>query len=141
MRRGVHDIDGDPHVPVALGRAIAALDIRFEFHGKTEIAQNLLELLLFAVTPIDGVGIRLDNLPALADIGPQGGVVEVATISLAHGVIEVLYIGEHRDFLHRKSSWRRRAQAGSNDPEIGSVLSMPAWGIFEEKGCYPCSAL
>jgi len=100
---GVHDVDGDAHVPVALGRAVAALDVGLELHGKAQVAQDLLELLLLAVTTVDGIGIRLDDLPARADVSPQGGVVEVAAIRLAHGVVEVLYIGEHCNFLHRTS--------------------------------------
>jgi hypothetical protein len=62
---GVHDVEGDAHVPVALGRAVAALDVGFEFHGEAEVAQDLLELLLFAVAAIDGVGVGLDDLPRL----------------------------------------------------------------------------
>ena len=90
----------DAHVPVALGRAITALDVGLEPDGKAQIAQDLLKLLLFAVTAVDGVGIGLDDLPALADIGPERRIVEVATMALAHGVVEVLHIGEHRDLFH-----------------------------------------
>src|SRR5471030_63221 len=104
--RNVHDVDGDPHVPVALGRAIATLDIRLEFDGETQVAQDLLELLLLAVATVDGIGIGFDDLAALADISPQGRVIEVAAMGLAHGVIEVLYVGEHSDLFHRISSWR-----------------------------------
>lgn len=60
-------------------------------------------MLLLAVATVDGIRIRLDDLPARADVSPQGGVIEVAAIRLAHGVVEVLYIGEHRNFLHRTS--------------------------------------
>jgi len=52
----------------------------------------------------DGIGVRLDDLPARADVSPQGGVIEVAAIGLADGVVEVLHIGEHCNFLHRTSS-------------------------------------
>ena len=99
--RRVHDVDGDTHVPVALGRAIAALDIRFEFYDKTEVAQDLLKLLLLAVTPVNRIGIGLDNFAALADISPQGGVIEMAAIGLANRVLKVLHIREDRNFFHR----------------------------------------
>ncbi len=102
---GVHDVQRDAHVPVALGRAVPALDVGLELHDKAQVAQDLLELLLLAVTAIDRVGIGLDDLPLLADISPQRGVVEMATVGLAHGVVEVLDIGEHCNFFHRVSSW------------------------------------
>ena len=68
--RNIHDVDGDTHVPVALGRAIAALDVGFEFYRETEVAQDLLKLLLFAVTPVNRISVGLDNFTELADIGP-----------------------------------------------------------------------
>jgi len=96
MGRSVHDVDGDAHVPVALGRAVAALDVGLEFYREAQVAQDLLELLLLAVTPVDGIGIGFDYLPLLADIRPQRRIVEVATIGLTNGVVEVLDIGEQR---------------------------------------------
>ncbi|EJT85254.1 hypothetical protein PPS11_11626 [Pseudomonas putida S11] len=98
----VDHIQGNAHIPVTFGRAIAALDEGLEAHIETEVAQDLLELLLLAVATVDGIGHGLDNLTFAADIGPQGGVVEMAAVGLAHGVVEVLHIGEQRD---RFSPW------------------------------------
>ena len=61
----------------------------------------MLKLLLFAVTTVDGVRIGFNNLTALADIGPQGGVIEMAAIRLANRVIEVLHICKDCNFFHR----------------------------------------
>ncbi|RMN04452.1 hypothetical protein ALQ69_05486 [Pseudomonas savastanoi pv. glycinea] len=106
LRCEIHDIDGNADIPVPFRRTVATLDVRLEPDGKPQIAQDLLELLLFAVATIDGVGKRVNNLAALADIRPQGGVIEMTAMRLAHGVIQVLHVGEHRDLLHRNSSWR-----------------------------------
>ncbi|MNT13787.1 hypothetical protein D3C72_1487680 [compost metagenome] len=92
------------------------MNVRFEFDRETEVTQDLLKLLLLAVTAIDGIGHRLDNLPMLADVSPERGIIEMTAIGLAHGVVEVLHVGEYRDLLHRFSSWRRGAVAGLRTP-------------------------
>jgi hypothetical protein len=63
-------------------------------------------LLLLAVATVYGIRIRLDDLATLADVRPQSGIVEVTSMSLTHGVIQVLYVGEHRDSSHPNSSMR-----------------------------------
>ena len=70
---------------------------------------ELLELLLFGVTTVNGIGVRLDDYATAADLGPQHAVVEVAAIDLAHRVVEVLHIGEYGDLLHRESSGATKA--------------------------------
>ncbi len=85
-------------------------------HGETEVAQDLLELLLFAVATVDGVGVGFDDLALFADVSPQCGVIEVATIGLTHGVVEVLDIGEHCDFFHRLSSRLNQAPGPKSRP-------------------------
>ncbi|MNQ89451.1 hypothetical protein D3C85_1047590 [compost metagenome] len=126
MVGGIHDVDGYTYVPIALGRAVAALDVRLELYREPQVAQDLLELLLLAVAAVDGIGIGFDNLPALADIGPQGGVVEVAAIRLTHGVVEVLDIGEHRYFFHRTPSLAPRRSSWPLKLRADSAPSMPA---------------
>ena len=54
------------------------------------------------IAELNGIGVCLDNLPALADVRPQGGIVEVAAMGLAHRVIEILYVGEYSDLLHQE---------------------------------------
>ena len=99
--RGIQYVDGDADIPVTLGRAVGTLDVGLQLHRETEVAQNLLELLLTRVAAVDGVGIGLDDAPAASDVCPQGGVVEMAAVGLAHGVVEVLHIGEDSDLLRR----------------------------------------
>ena len=49
LGRDLQDIDGDADIPVALGGAVAALDVGLELDLEADVAQGLLELLLLGI--------------------------------------------------------------------------------------------
>ena len=48
----------------------------------------------------------VDDLALRGHLAPQLGIVEVAAMSLAHGVVKVLHIGEQGDLLHG-AAWQQ----------------------------------
>src|SRR5690606_38403786 len=127
----------------ALGRAVAALDEGLELHGEAQVAQDLLELLLFRIAPVDGVGIGFHHLAPLAQLAQEHPVIEMPAMGLAHRVIEVLHIDEYGKFLqeqlrfavgghffwpplHRCQGWR--PAAGKAPTALrADFMPTPAW--------------
>ena len=54
-------IYGDSDIPVTLGRTICALNKWFEFYGKSNGTQDVLKLVLFAVSAVDRIGKCFDD--------------------------------------------------------------------------------
>lgn len=98
---GFDHIQGDAHIPVAFGGAVAALDVRLQLHLKTNGAQDILELFLLFVAAPDSVGTRLHHLPPGSRLRPKTVVVKAAPVGVAGGVVDVLHIHKQADPLHR----------------------------------------
>ena len=63
-------------------------------------AQDILELLLFLVAPVDGIGVSIHDHAVTCHLFPELVVIEVAGIGMPGRVIDVLYIDKNADFLH-----------------------------------------
>ncbi|AJR08262.1 putative beta-lactamase HcpA [Photobacterium gaetbulicola Gung47] len=100
IRCMLHNVQGDPDIPITLRGAITALDKGFEFDVKADTSKDILELALFFVTTMNGIGISRDNLSALGGFGPKGIVIKVTTIGVFDGVVDVLHIDKNSDFFH-----------------------------------------
>lgn len=104
----LHDIDGDTHIPIALGTAIAALNERLQLDLKTHILERILKFDLFVILAFDRIGIRIDNLALGADLLPQRPIIELAGISLTRGVIDILHVGKNGDSFHVPAVWAKK---------------------------------
>lgn len=96
----VHDVNSDANVPIALGGAVAALYIGFEFDGKADLLEGVLKFVLFVVVSFDGVRGRADDISLRTDAFPEFPVVKLTAIGLSGGVINVLYVDKNRNFFH-----------------------------------------
>ncbi len=78
----------------------AALNKGFELYRETHSLKCVLEFLLLVVVTVNCVGCCRDNLAVGADAPQEFLVIELATVCLPAGVVDVLHVGKNGDFLH-----------------------------------------
>jgi len=93
-------VEGNAHVPVTLRGAITSLNEGLELNLEADRLKNLLELDLFLVLPVDGVGKSPDDFSSRSDLIPERPVVEVTSVDLLDRVIDVLHVDEDRNSIH-----------------------------------------
>jgi hypothetical protein len=71
-----------------------SLDEGLQFHLESDRTQNILELPLLVIAPVDGESGRLHDAPAVSGRSPELVVVEVAREALPRRVVDILYIDE-----------------------------------------------
>ena len=99
-----HHVDGDTDIPITFRRAIGTLNEGFEFHSEANMPQRVLKFPLTLIATIGGVGVGNRDFAPLRHNFPQRAVVELPTVGVPSGVVDILHVDEQADLFHYVSA-------------------------------------
>jgi len=75
------------------------LNIGFESYCEADLLERILEFALIVVVTLNGIRGGRHTLTLRTEVLPKFSVIKLATIGLARGVINVLYIDKNGNFF------------------------------------------